>query len=133
MESTLVKEISCEGSADHREVFLTGMRCSACDRVAFPRQAYGCEQCGGTEGLEALDIPAKGVIVASALVHLHVRPEPAVPFAVASVRLDAGPMVRAILGELGLKPGARVKGVIEPATHVEKGLKAALRFARAES
>lgn len=78
---------------------LKGGRC-VCGYVFFPWQAYGCEKCGATgEALQQVMLEGKGELVASARVLMHAKEDRKPPFVVASVRLDAGPVVRALLAE----------------------------------
>ncbi len=105
--------------------FLKGVRCMACNEAAFPPQHYGCEHCGHA-GLADVELAAQGVVIASSQVHIHAQPGPAVPFTVAEVRLDAGPVVRALLDvghDAGDWHGRRVHGVLRP-----RGEDAALEF-----
>ncbi len=96
----------------HQQPQLQGVRCVACGTVAFPPQHYGCEQCGSAE-LAVVPLAADGAVIASSVVHIHAQPFPPVPFTVAEVRLDAGPVVRALLnGASGDPFGQRVHGVI---------------------
>nr|WP_116310295.1 hypothetical protein [Cupriavidus taiwanensis] len=85
-----------------------------CSEVAFPPQHYGCERCGSVD-LVDIEVAAQGVVLGSSQVHIHAQPQPAVPFTVAEVRLDAGPVVRALLDvghEAGDWHGRRVHGVL---------------------
>lgn len=109
----LGKPSLCGWDAQHKPV-LKGVRCSACGEVAFPPQHYGCERCG-SEALTDIELPAQGVVLGSSQVHIHPQPGPTVPFTVAEVRLDAGPVVRALLDvghEAGDWHGRRVHGVL---------------------
>lgn len=102
------------GWSAHHPPFLKGVRCVACNEVAFPPQHYGCERCGSGD-LADLELAAQGVVLGSSQVHIHAQPEPAVPFTVVEVRLDAGPVVRALLDvghESGDWHGRRVHGVL---------------------
>ena len=76
---------------------LSGGRCR-CGYTFFPMQTYGCERCGSTE-LAPVALAGHGRLVASARVLLHARPERQPPFVVVAVRLDDGPLVRALLAE----------------------------------
>lgn len=101
------------GLDTHQQPILKGVQCTACKVVAFPPQHYGCERCGNAE-LVDVDLSPVGVVLGSAEVHIHAKPYPPVPFTVAEVRLDAGPVVRALLnteGQMAL-PGKRVHGVL---------------------
>jgi uncharacterized OB-fold protein len=96
---------------------LYGQRCSACGRVAFPPNPYGCEVCGAeAESLATQELAGSGTLRAFATVHLH----PGMggiqaPFTVASIALDDGPAVRATLTcptDEGLSVGDRVHSVL---------------------
>ncbi|ARU05549.1 hypothetical protein CCO03_13435 [Comamonas serinivorans] len=101
------------GQDDHHRPMLKGVRCQACHEVAFPPQHHGCERCGATH-LTDVDLSADGAVLGSAAVHIHAKPYPPVPFTVVEVRLDAGPVVRALLNGSGPAPraGQRVHGVL---------------------
>jgi uncharacterized OB-fold protein len=76
---------------------LKGGRCQ-CGYVFFPYQVYGCEKCGATgDALAPVLLDGAGQLVASARVLIHHSPARKPPFVVASVKLDAGPVVRALL------------------------------------
>src|SRR4051812_34918190 len=78
---------------------LKGGTCS-CGYVFFPWQTYGCEKCGATGGaLSATLLEGKGTLVSSSRVHIHANPSRTAPFVVTAVRLDSGPVVRALLAE----------------------------------
>ncbi|MDR0276166.1 MAG: zinc ribbon domain-containing protein [Burkholderiaceae bacterium] len=94
--------------------FLKGVRCKACGEVAFPPQHYGCEKCGSADLVDVALSP-EGVVIGASQVHIHAQPHPKAPFTVAEVRLDAGPVVRALLDvghESGGWSGRRVHGVV---------------------
>lgn len=99
-------------NAQHQPV-LKGVRCSACGAVAFPPQHYGCERCGAT-GLLDIELAPNGVALGAAQVHIHAQPYPKAPFTVVEVRLDEGPVVRALLDTTGQTDlaGRRVRGVL---------------------
>lgn len=79
-------------------IALTGHRCSSCDRVAFPPDPYGCEACGAEAShLEPIELEASGVIHSLATVHRHHAATPATPFTVATIVLDDGPTLKAVL------------------------------------
>lgn len=81
-----------------------GTRCVRCQTVYFPPLAIGCEVCGATDDdLEPTVIAASGIVHSLAEVHMH-HGTPAAPFTIAEVLLDAGPLIRAMLGP-GLQIG----------------------------
>lgn len=95
---------------------IVGHRCTSCSRVAFPPDPYGCEQCGATaDALADIELQPTGTITALATVHRHHRPQPEVPFTVATITLDAGVSLKGVLlsGEAA-SVGDRVRGVLVP-------------------
>lgn len=95
---------------------LRGVQCR-CGHRAFPPQHQGCEVCGayGDALVDAL-FSGCGRLLASATVHRHAHPYPAVPYTVAEVALDDGPVVRGLLAHgapAGLARGARLVTVLE--------------------
>lgn len=86
---------------------LTLLRCEQCGHINYPPR----ELCGHclADALEWQAVPATGVI--QSLVQLHYSLEPVyaahLPWSVASVKLDCGPVVLAHLPP-GLEPDARV-------------------------
>jgi uncharacterized OB-fold protein len=79
---------------------LHGTRCTACASVFFPPLGIGCEACGADAGaLVPTTLDARGVLHAVATVHARARTPGAVPYTVAEVLLDAGPLVRALMDE----------------------------------
>jgi uncharacterized OB-fold protein len=95
---------------------LHGQRCSACGRVAFPPNPYGCEACGAPpEKLEACELAGAGRLSAFATVHLHPGQGIQTPFTIASILLDDGPAIRATLTcptDEGLSVGDRVHSIL---------------------
>ena len=78
----------------------------------FPPQEYGCIRCGAHgDRLRERDLPAVGTVLSFAEVHVH-QSHP-VPFTLAEIELDAGPIVRAALAP-GSRPriGQRARGLI---------------------
>jgi uncharacterized OB-fold protein len=75
--------------------------------TAFPRQAFGSEKTGAHDGaLTPIELAGTGRIAAVVTVHQHWGDDLPTPFAIASVLLDEGPVVRAVLtdaaaGEIG--------------------------------
>jgi uncharacterized protein len=109
------------GLDENGEPCLRAVRCAACGSLAFPPQHYGCERCGATE-LADVSLESRGTVIASSMVHVHAQPAPATPFAMAEVRLDDGPVVRARLSTCGFDPhGRRVHGVLRE-TEPESGI-----------
>jgi uncharacterized OB-fold protein len=83
--------------ADSDEPALFGSRCAECGRTSFPELAIGCEACGAPEArLVRVELRGAGVLHSIAVVHVH-HGEPETPFSVVEVRLDAGPLIRAML------------------------------------
>ncbi|WP_025351387.1 OB-fold domain-containing protein [Nocardia nova] len=75
---------------------MSGVRCSSCERAYFPPIGLGCEVCGaGADELVSASLPAAGVV--HAVADVHVAPQGAVPFTVAEVLLDGGPLIRAVV------------------------------------
>lgn len=97
---------------------LRGGRCQ-CGYVFFPMQDYGCENCGAIgAALQPESLPGTGELMASATVHMHQGEGREAPFIVASIKLDAGPVVRTLLDrpldEEPPLPGRRVQAVLLP-------------------
>jgi len=114
---------------------LRGVRCR-CGHVAFPPQHQGCEVCGAHgEALEDVLLRGAGRLLASATVHRHGAEHPPVPFTVAELALDDGPVVRGLLASsapAGLAPGARLVALLEEVRIGDHALRD-LRFAPKES
>lgn len=95
---------------------LFGQQCQRCSRISFPRQRYGCEQCGAFgDDLRELDLAAEGELQSFALVHRHHGHDIQTPFVMAEVRLTSGPLLRCTLAQrddTGLTVGGRVVGVL---------------------
>jgi uncharacterized OB-fold protein len=99
------------------EVRLSGGQCAHCGHVFYPYQAHGCESCGrhGAD-LKARALSSRGAVEVATVVHLHHSPARTAPFVVAQVRLDDGPVVRALATD-DLAAGAIVHGswrAVEP-------------------
>ncbi len=107
---------------------LRGGRCSHCGYVAFPRYEYGCERCGAA-GLDAFALSGRGIVRVSVAVH---RTRDGIPEGVASIALDEGPVIRALLCDADplAPPGTRVHAVVAPLRHKTEVL--GLRFDRSE-
>lgn len=96
---------------------IIGHRCRSCGRRAFPPDPYGCEQCGAArDELDEIELAPTGTIHAVATVHRHHRPKPETPFSVATIVLDDGIALKAVLtGDLApARVGARVRAVTVP-------------------
>ncbi len=101
---------------------LFGQTCARCEHNCFPRQDFGCENCGATgDALSPADWPPAGTLVSYATVHRHRGTDIAVPFTIGQVKLDAGPFLRCTLDPTDGGPlliGARVTGVLAPGSGV---------------
>jgi hypothetical protein len=65
--------------------------------VSFPPLAIGCEACGATEQqLRPIPVATHGTIHSLAEVHLQ-HGKSSEPFVVAEIRLDDGPLIRALM------------------------------------
>lgn len=103
---------------------IVGQVCGRCGRRFFPPDPYGCEACGATaDHLTSTDLTATGVIHALATVHRHHHPRPETPFTVATVVLDDGVTLKAVLtgDEAAARVGSRVRGVTVPWDNDEDG------------
>lgn len=104
------------GRAASGEVAIFGQRCARCGQVSFPRQSFGCESCGAHGAdLRAEDLPAAGELISFAAVRRYHGRDIEVPFIMAEVRLESGPLLRCALtarDEAGLRPGAPVRGAL---------------------
>ena len=114
-------------------VRLVAGSCENCGYVFYPLQTYGCERCGHDDQIRESLLHADGVVEAATTVHLHPDPARPAPFIVVRVKLDAGPVVRAVFGGDAEPPvGSRVEGWIDPAADdAETGR--GFRFASAAS
>lgn len=95
-----------------RERRYTVQRCTACDHVQHPPKAL-CTGCGSMDHLTQVDSDGAGTVDTFTVVHRAPRPDMEVPYTVARVRLDAGPVVLtrlepAVPGEDGWTIGDRV-------------------------
>lgn len=111
---------------DGATVTLRGGRCASCGFVAFPHYGYGCERCGAS-GLEPTELSGEGEILASIVVH---RTRDRIRDGVATIALDEGPVIRAVLGSADplAGPGTRVSARLRPLRH--KAAVLGLRFER---
>ncbi|MFT3820728.1 MAG: hypothetical protein QM750_24445 [Rubrivivax sp.] len=89
-------------------------RCSGCGHTFFPIQRFGCERCGASgQALQDELVSANGVVKTSVTVFRHRSPDIEAPFQLASVQLDAGPQVSALLDarpDASVRSGTRVTG-----------------------
>lgn len=95
---------------------LKGQRCGNCGRIAFPPNPYGCESCGAS-GVALHEQLLKGNGRLLAFVTTHHAPQRyiSVPFTVASIALEDGVVIRALMGspvDAGLHVGDPVEAII---------------------
>jgi len=112
---------------------LLGGRCE-CGYIFFPMQQFGCERCGKFgSSLEAVSLRGSGKLVTATVVHMHADKRRPAPFAVGTIALDDGPVVRALLSDLALASQLQSAIVAEFAVVTnEDGTQARdLRFKRA--
>jgi uncharacterized OB-fold protein len=77
---------------------LDGGTCSKCGYIFFPFQNLGCERCGAFgEALLGTPLRARGTVSSAAVVHFSADPGSPAPYEVAEIRLDDGPLIRALL------------------------------------
>ncbi|HMN71932.1 MAG TPA: hypothetical protein PKA55_08690 [Rhodoblastus sp.] len=114
----LKSQLYSEGDPDGRSAdpVLRGGRCR-CGYVFFPMQTYGCERCGGHgDALTPQALSTNGVLLASAVVHIHADKSRPTPFTIVKIALDDGPVVRTLLaddsGEIAI--GRRMKAKLTP-------------------
>lgn len=79
---------------------LNGTTCNVCGSVFFPAITLGCEKCGAPpDQLRATSLAASGLLHSVATVHIHMGKDIEAPFTVAEVKLDGGPLIRALMME----------------------------------
>lgn len=103
-----------EGLLQHR---LSFQRCLQCGYLRFPA-AERCPECW-TPGGDWCNVAATGTVWSHTTYHraLHPTLRAAVPYQVALVELDAGPVLPGrLLGDGKPQIGARVNGVFTPVT-----------------
>ena len=116
---------------------LRGQECEGCGRVAFPPNPYGCEKCGAPAAM-LVDRPlaGRGRIVAFVTTTHANRHDLSVPYTMASVALDDGPVIRAIMtdstGE-SLAGGDAVETVLVERAADEESTDRVLRFQKREA
>lgn len=83
---------------DQTTPHLLGQQCRTCSTIAFPPNPHGCERCGAPPA-ELLEHPleGRGRLTAFATTHLPPRKDMAAPFTVGVIKLDAGPVIRALM------------------------------------
>ncbi len=95
---------------------LVGRKCSACGRVHFPPQDYGCEGCGAHgEAFAEVDVNGAGRIKGLIALHRHDLAGVPTPAFIAEIELDDGPALEAILDAAdgaSLSTGDRVSAVL---------------------
>lgn len=115
---------------------IVGHECRSCGRRAFPPDPFACERCGAdVDQLSPIELVAEGTIHAVATVHRHHHPRPETPFTVATIVLDDGITLKAILdGDVSMATvGARVVGVTVPWETADDGTEIVdLRFAASD-
>jgi uncharacterized OB-fold protein len=90
---------------------LLGGRCS-CGHVFFPMQTFGCERCGKTrDALQPHVLKGRGTLITASVVHMHADKRRSTPFAVGTVALDEGPVIRTLLSDVELAQKALQKTV----------------------
>ncbi len=112
---------------------LLGGRC-ACGYVFFPMQSFGCERCGKAgDALQPQALRGRGILVAASVVHMHADKRRSAPFAIGTIALDDGPIVRTVLSDITVAKdglGKAVAAELAPVT-LEDGSQALdLRFKR---
>jgi uncharacterized protein len=97
---------------------LTGSRCRACGRVAFPAITIGCDQCGAEESsLESVALGSSGTLYSFATVFLH-QGDLDPPFTIGEVQLDAGPLIRVTMASV--EPEPSIGETVHAIWHVAK-------------
>lgn len=111
---------------------LRGQRCRVCNAVTFPPNPYGCEKCGATAAdLAEHALAGRGRLRAFATTFLSQHKDVPTPFTVASIALDDGPVVRALLTcptDESLRIGGAVQSVLVAQGPSENGMQMQLRF-----
>lgn len=110
---------------------LKGCRCK-CGYVFFPRQHYGCEMCGATEGdIEDIELNGKGQLRAFTKVHRSHLKNHKAPYYVGTIVLDAGCEIRSLIDvtdESLLSVGQTVYSTLTVVAHEEGKKVVDLRF-----
>lgn len=112
---------------------LLGGRCH-CGYVFFPMQTFGCERCGKDgAALKPVSLRGSGTLLTAAVVHMHADKRRPTPFAIGTIALDDGPVIRTLLADIQLvdAPRARVEAELVPVTREDGAQALDLRFRRA--
>ncbi|HYM35435.1 MAG TPA: hypothetical protein VET48_08570 [Steroidobacteraceae bacterium] len=102
-----------------------------CGYIFFPMQAYGCEKCGRYgDALQPKQLRGSGKLLNAAVVHLHADKRRVVPFAIGTIWLDDGPVVRTLLSDTDLAntSHARVRAELVSVTQENGSSALDLRF-----
>ena len=92
---------------------LRGQRCGNCGRVAFPPNPYGCESCGMSGDAVTDEMFAgRGRLRAFVTTNHANQRSIQVPYTVASIELEGGPVIRALMVQPGSE-GLRVDDTVE--------------------
>jgi len=115
---------------------LRGQRCGACNSLSFPPNPYGCEKCGAPAA-ELIDhaLAGRGRLQAFATTFLAPCKDMPAPFTIASIALEDGPVVRALLTsptDESLSIGDVVQAVLVK-NSTEDGARTQLRFEPVEA
>jgi len=118
MAEPLLEQPDLYGVDERGALVLFGVQCESCGYTSFPPQYYGCEACGAAgDQLIPVSFSGGGVLLSFATVQFHYDPGYRVPFIVAAIRLDDGPVLRAEISgrnESELSIGKRVEAVLIP-------------------
>ena len=110
---------------------LLGGECE-CGYVFFPMQTFGCERCGkSSTALKPRNLRGVGRLMNSTIVHMHADKRRTPPFAIGTIALDDGPVIRTLLVEItdavvGVQP--RVQAVLMPVSSEDGSRALDLRF-----
>lgn len=104
---------------------LLASRCAGCGHLAFPARRFGCPSCGAeAESARSAPLPGRGTLEVFTVVHRPLGAGPEPPYAVGSIRLEAGIEVDAILAvdDLArLRPGQRMEACLVETGQDETG------------
>ncbi len=94
---------------------LIGTKCSGCSALSFPPRSI-CSKCG-SEKSESFRFSGNGVIVSYTIIHAAPDGfEKNVPYLIALIKLDEGPVITSQITDKTLSIGARVKVVFRKLT-----------------